>query len=96
MHKLGIFSKLKVGSLNIDNRIVISPMCQYSATNGNATDWHLSHYLHFLQSFCIKYCNTRALVLEELHSVCWIGIHFYIAKSRCHDLVINTTVVSIE
>ena len=38
MTKLGIFSKLEIGTLKISNRIVISPMCQYSAKNGNASD----------------------------------------------------------
>jgi len=50
MTKLGIFSKLEIGTLKISNRIVISPMCQYSAINGNATDWHLSHYLQMALS----------------------------------------------
>jgi len=29
--------------LTLDNRVVVSPMCQYSAEDGNATDWHLMH-----------------------------------------------------
>ena len=32
------------------NRIVISPMCQYSADNGQATDWHLTHWTNLLNS----------------------------------------------
>jgi len=50
MTKLGIFSKLEIGTLKISNRIVISPMCQYSAKNGNASDWHLAHYLQMALS----------------------------------------------
>ena len=38
-----LFTPLRVGSLELRNRIVIAPMCQYSAENGCATDWHLIH-----------------------------------------------------
>lgn len=40
-----LFSSLKLGNnIELSNRIVIPPMCQYSAANGQATDWHLMHY----------------------------------------------------
>ncbi len=38
-----LFSGTKVGGLTLDNRIVIAPMCQYSAVDGCMTDWHLIH-----------------------------------------------------
>lgn len=38
-----LFSPLEVGNLSLRNRIVIAPMCQYSAVDGNMTDWHLIH-----------------------------------------------------
>lgn len=38
-----LFEPVKIGSLNIPNRLVIPPMCQYSAVDGKATDWHLIH-----------------------------------------------------
>lgn len=38
-----LFSPLHVGSLKLANRIVIAPMCQYSAEDGCMTDWHLIH-----------------------------------------------------
>jgi 2,4-dienoyl-CoA reductase-like NADH-dependent reductase (Old Yellow Enzyme family) len=38
-----LFSALKLGSLSLENRIVVAPMCQYSADDGRATDWHLMH-----------------------------------------------------
>jgi 2,4-dienoyl-CoA reductase-like NADH-dependent reductase (Old Yellow Enzyme family) len=39
-----LFAPLSLGDLTLRNRIVIAPMCQYSADgNGNATDWHLIH-----------------------------------------------------
>ena len=38
-----LFSPLTLKSITFKNRIVISPMCQYSATDGFANDWHLVH-----------------------------------------------------
>lgn len=38
-----LFEPLTVGSLQMANRIVIAPMCQYSAVDGRMTDWHLIH-----------------------------------------------------
>ena len=38
-----LFQPLRLGSLDLANRIVIAPMCQYSADQGRATDWHLMH-----------------------------------------------------
>ncbi len=38
-----LFSPLQLGPLELPNRIVIAPMCQYSAEAGTATDWHLMH-----------------------------------------------------
>src|SRR6201996_5237416 len=38
-----LFSALRVGGLELPNRIVIAPMCQYSADSGSATDWHMIH-----------------------------------------------------
>jgi 2,4-dienoyl-CoA reductase-like NADH-dependent reductase (Old Yellow Enzyme family) len=38
-----LFDPLALGALTLPNRIVIPPMCQYSAEEGSATDWHLIH-----------------------------------------------------
>lgn len=38
-----LFSPLQIKSITLKNRIVISPMCQYSSTDGFANDWHLVH-----------------------------------------------------
>src|SRR5215216_6717509 len=38
-----LFSPLTLAELELKNRIVISPMCQYSADDGCANDWHLTH-----------------------------------------------------
>src|SRR5690242_4589103 len=38
-----LFSPYSLGALTLPNRIAVSPMCQYSSTDGFATDWHLVH-----------------------------------------------------
>lgn len=38
-----LFQRFEVGGLSLPNRIVIAPMCQYSAEDGCMTDWHLIH-----------------------------------------------------
>lgn len=38
-----LFSPYALRGLQLDNRVVISPMCQYSAQDGAATDWHMIH-----------------------------------------------------
>ncbi len=38
------------GPLTLPNRIVVAPMCQYSAVNGQANDWHLAHWTQLLNS----------------------------------------------
>jgi 2,4-dienoyl-CoA reductase-like NADH-dependent reductase (Old Yellow Enzyme family) len=38
-----LFAPITVGGVTLDNRIAVSPMCQYSAEDGCANDWHLQH-----------------------------------------------------
>ncbi len=38
-----LFSPLPQRSITLPNRIVVSPMCQYSSVDGFASDWHLVH-----------------------------------------------------
>lgn len=39
-----LFSPVSLGHLQLKNRIVVPPMCQYSANNGKAGNWHVIHY----------------------------------------------------
>lgn len=39
-----LFSPLQIGPMSIANRVFVSPMCQYSASDGCSGDWHLQHY----------------------------------------------------
>ncbi len=38
-----LFEPLRVGALELSNRVVVAPMCQYSANDGAASDWHVQH-----------------------------------------------------
>ncbi len=38
-----LFSSLKIKNIELRNRIAVSPMCEYSSTDGFANDWHLVH-----------------------------------------------------
>lgn len=45
-----LFEPLHLGSLRLANRIVVAPMCQYSAEEGSAGDWHMMHLGHLALS----------------------------------------------
>ena len=59
----GLFDPLKIRSVNLKNRIVVSPMCQYSSVDGFANDWHLVH----LGSYALGGCS---LVFTEAAAIC--------------------------
>jgi 2,4-dienoyl-CoA reductase-like NADH-dependent reductase (Old Yellow Enzyme family) len=56
-----LFSPIRLAELDLDNRIVVSPMCQYSAADGVATDWHMTHLGMLANS------GAGLLVLEATH-----------------------------
>ncbi len=45
-----LFEPISLGKLPLANRIVIAPMCQYSAEDGKMTDWHVQHLGNLSQS----------------------------------------------
>ena len=45
-----LFDPIALRALSLVNRIVVSPMCQYSAVDGCATDWHLVHWAQLMMS----------------------------------------------
>src|SRR5579871_4315217 len=57
-----LFQPLQVGSVTFKNRIVVSPMCEYSSCDGFANDWHFVH----LGSRAV---GGAALVLTEAAAV---------------------------
>ena len=53
------------GGITLPNRIVIAPMCQYSAVNGEATDWHLMHWGNLLNGGAAMFTIEATAVLPE-------------------------------
>ena len=45
-----LFQPIAIGGLAFPNRIAIAPMCQYSADDGSATDWHLHQWMNYAMS----------------------------------------------
>src|SRR5436309_12343951 len=56
-----LFSPIKLAELTLSNRIVVSPVCQYSANDGVANDWHLTHLGMLANS------GAGLLVVEATH-----------------------------
>jgi 2,4-dienoyl-CoA reductase-like NADH-dependent reductase (Old Yellow Enzyme family) len=54
-----------VGGLELQNRIVIAPMCQYSAVDGCMTDWHVIHLGHLALSGAALLTIEATAVLPE-------------------------------
>lgn len=60
-----LFTPLQIGPLRIGNRIVIAPMCQYSASEGTPTDWHMIHLGHLALSGAGMLIVEATAVLPE-------------------------------
>jgi 2,4-dienoyl-CoA reductase-like NADH-dependent reductase (Old Yellow Enzyme family) len=60
-----LFSPIKLRGLALPNRIMVAPMCQYSAENGEANDWHFVHIGNLALSgaamFCIEATAVEAI-----------------------------------
>ncbi len=59
-----LFSPITLRGLTLRNRVTVSPMCQYSAENGEATSWHMVHMnamaLSGAAMFCIEATHVEA------------------------------------
>lgn len=60
-----LFEPITIGDLALANRIVIAPMCQYSAVDGCMTDWHLIHLGHLALSGAALLTIEATSVLPE-------------------------------
>jgi 2,4-dienoyl-CoA reductase-like NADH-dependent reductase (Old Yellow Enzyme family) len=60
-----LFTPTRVGGLALANRIVIAPMCQYSAHDGCMADWHLIHLGHLALSGAALLTVEATAVLPE-------------------------------
>jgi 2,4-dienoyl-CoA reductase-like NADH-dependent reductase (Old Yellow Enzyme family) len=60
-----LFSPIQLRDLKLSNRIMVAPMCQYSAVDGSATDWHFTHINSLALSgaamFCIEATGVEAI-----------------------------------
>src|ERR1700755_3092150 len=60
-----LFAPIALRGLTLPNRIMVSPMCQYSAVNGEANDWHFTHIntlaLSGAAMFCIEATHVEAI-----------------------------------
>ncbi|HWQ39489.1 MAG TPA: NADH:flavin oxidoreductase/NADH oxidase [Burkholderiales bacterium] len=61
-----LFTPLALRAVELSNRIVVSPMCQYMAEDGSANDWHLMHLGQFAM-------GAAALVMTEATHVSRAG-----------------------
>lgn len=75
MSKATLFTPLEVGGLRLENRIVIAPMCQYSAEDGRMTDWHLIHLGHLaLSGAALLTIEATAVVPEGRITYADVGL----------------------
>jgi 2,4-dienoyl-CoA reductase-like NADH-dependent reductase (Old Yellow Enzyme family) len=60
-----LFTPIKLRGLNLANRIMVAPMCQYSSVDGEANDWHFTHINSLALSgaaiFCIEATAVEAI-----------------------------------
>ncbi len=60
-----LFTPMDLGGLTLANRVVVAPMCQYSARDGNFSDWHLMHLGQFAVSGVGLVITEATAVLPE-------------------------------
>ncbi|KAK6971490.1 Nadh:flavin oxidoreductase nadh oxidase [Favolaschia claudopus] len=60
-----LFKPIEIKGLTFKNRIFVSPMCQYSSTDGHATDWHLVHIGGFATRGVGAICVEATSVVPE-------------------------------
>jgi 2,4-dienoyl-CoA reductase-like NADH-dependent reductase (Old Yellow Enzyme family) len=60
-----LFSPIRLRELELPNRIMVAPMCQYSAEGGVASDWHFTHIntmaLSGAAMFCMEATHVEAI-----------------------------------
>jgi 2,4-dienoyl-CoA reductase-like NADH-dependent reductase (Old Yellow Enzyme family) len=60
-----LFAPIKLRDLELSNRIMVAPMCQYSAENGEANDWHFTHINMLALSGAAMFCIEATHVEEN-------------------------------
>ena len=59
-----LFSPIELRGLKLSNRIMVSPMCQYSADDGSANDWHFTHINMLALSGAAMFCIEATHVAD--------------------------------
>jgi 2,4-dienoyl-CoA reductase-like NADH-dependent reductase (Old Yellow Enzyme family) len=90
-----LFQPMQIGNLRLDNRIIIAPMCQYSADGGTPGDWHLIHLGHLaLSGASLMILEATAVSAEGRISPADLGLYCddnergiarVLAASRAHS-----------
>ncbi|MDQ2917588.1 MAG: NADH:flavin oxidoreductase/NADH oxidase [Pseudomonadota bacterium] len=62
---MNLFDPIRLRGLGLANRVVVSPMCQYSAVDGCATDWHLVHWAQLMMSGAAMFTIEATAVLAQ-------------------------------
>ena len=68
-----LFSPLDIGPLRLANRIIVAPMCQYSADAGRASDWHVQHWAQLALSGA-GLLIAEATAVEPRGRISWADI----------------------
>ena len=92
MSQPALFQSIRVRNLELRNRIVIAPMCQYSAENGCMTDWHLIHLGHLALSGAALLTIESTAVLPE-GRITYADVGLYNAET---ETAIRRTIESIR
>jgi len=97
-----LFSPIKLRGLSLPNRIMVAPMCQYSADDGVATDWHFTHINSLALSgaamFCIEATAVEAIgritpgCLGLWNDACEAALEPIVASVRRH----STTALAMQ
>ena len=71
-----LFTPIKLAGLTARNRIVVSPMCQYSSDEGGPSDWHLVHLGKFaLGGAAVVFCEETAVEMRARKTYGCAGIY---------------------
>ncbi|MDW6022944.1 NADH:flavin oxidoreductase/NADH oxidase [Mesorhizobium sp. BAC0120] len=100
MAQPALFQPISIRDLHLSNRIVIAPMCQYSAEDGCMNDWHLVHLGHLALSGAALLTIEATAVLPE-GRISWADVGLWDDKTeaamgrtlegvrRCSDMPIG-------
>src|SRR5580658_9458321 len=81
MSRPKLFEPMQLGRLTLSNRIVIAPMCQYSAVEGCMTDWHVIHLGHLALSGAAL-LTIEATAVEPAGRISYADVGLYDAATE--------------